>query len=304
VSASVTIVIPTKDRAELLRRAIASAKAQTHSSVEIIVVDDGSATPVVPEPGVRYIRNDVSRGVSAARNQGLAAAAGEWIAFLDDDDELLPDFVGASLRRAVSSRLTRPVSVQSTIEVVDETGQVRDLRRPVSLKLGQSFFDADDGRPHFAFANSLFMPVAVLQGIGGWDERLRAWEVEDFFIRLSKVSSIDGIDEVWYRMHDHRGPRLGEDDGAMVAGALLTMRAHPGDFATHRGRQARYQAALATLYLRNGQAPQAVRALSLSFRLQPRFPRRPLAWLVAVKAFMIHAVAEAVDGVLDVADKF
>lgn len=296
---SVTIVIPTRDRAELLGRAIASARAQTHPSIEIVVVDDGSAIPVNPEPGVRYIRNDVSRGVSAARNQGLAAATGAWIAFLDDDDELLPGFAEASLARATSSNLATPVSVHSTIEVVDHAGQRRELRRPVTVSRGQSFFASDNEHTYFAFANSLFMPVAVLQTINGWDERLRAWEVEDFFIRLTQASSIDAIEDVCYRLHDHQGSHLGADDAAMVTGALLTMRTHAAAFEMHAERLARYQAALGLIHLRNGHLTDAVRALWSSFRLQPRFPRRPLAWLVASLAYLVHALSHILQELID-----
>lgn len=296
---SVTIVIPTRDRPELLVRAIASARAQTHPSVEIIVVDDGSATPVSQEPGVRYFRNDVSRGVSAARNQGLAAATGAWIAFLDDDDMLLPGFVEASLARAISSNLPTPVSVHSTIEVVDLAGQRRELRRPVTVSRGQSFFASDDEHTYFAFGNSLFMPVAVVRSINGWDERLRAWEVEDFFIRLTQASSIDALDEVCYRLHDHRGPHLSADDTAMVTGALLTMQTHAADLEMHRGRLARYQASLGWIHLRNGRVTDATQAFWSSFRLRPRFPRRPVAWLAASLAYLVHAASHVLQDLID-----
>jgi len=299
VPASVTIVIPTRDRAELLLRAIASVKAQTHPVAEIIAVDDGSVIPVTGIPGVRHIRNDVPRGVCAARNQGLAATTGEWIAFLDDDDELMPRFVEASLSRAMSSHLAAPVSVHSTIEVVDPSGQRRELRHPVTVPRRQSFFASDDEHPYFAFANSLFMPVAVLRKINGWDERLRAWEVEDFFIRLTQASSIDAIEEVCYRLHDHQGPHLGADDAAMVSGALLTMRTHAADFEMHTERLARYQAAIGFIHLRNGRVTDALRALGSSFRLQPRFPRRPFAWLVASWAYLVHAASQVAHDLID-----
>jgi len=211
----------------------------------------------------------------------------------------MPRFVEASLFRALSSHLASPVSVHSTIEVVDPVGQRRELRRPVTVPRGQSFFALDDEHPYFAQANSLFMPVAVLRAINGWDERLRAWEVEDFFIRLTQASSIDAIEEVCYRLHDHRGPHLGADDAAMLTGALLTMRTHAADFDTHRERMARYQAALGFIHLRNGRVIDALRALASSFRLRPRLPRRPLGWLVATWAYMVHAASQVVHELID-----
>ncbi|MGM0442752.1 MAG: glycosyltransferase family 2 protein [Fibrobacterota bacterium] len=95
-----SLVIPTKDRADLLERAVRSVFAQTLLPDEIIVVDDGSRddTPAVAErlrgdsPVPLIIcRNAVARGGSAARNRGIHAARGTFVAFLDDDDRWLPD---------------------------------------------------------------------------------------------------------------------------------------------------------------------------------------------------------------------
>lgn len=89
----VSVVIPTHDRPRFLGRAVASALRQTHSQLEILVIDDGSAAPAVDalgpltrDPRVRVLRHDVNRGGSAARNTGIEAARGDYIAFLDDDD--------------------------------------------------------------------------------------------------------------------------------------------------------------------------------------------------------------------------
>jgi glycosyltransferase involved in cell wall biosynthesis len=89
----VTVVIPTRSRWELLSTAaLPSALAQEEVEMEVIVVDDGSsdATPdalaEVGDPRVRVLRHERALGVARARNAGVAAARGEWIAFLDDDD--------------------------------------------------------------------------------------------------------------------------------------------------------------------------------------------------------------------------
>ena len=86
----VSVVIPTYNRADFLREAIASALQQDYPNVELIVVDDGSrddTAAVVGEfgPAVHYLWQE-NRGVSAARNRGAAASTGDLIAFLDSDD--------------------------------------------------------------------------------------------------------------------------------------------------------------------------------------------------------------------------
>jgi glycosyltransferase involved in cell wall biosynthesis len=89
----VTVVIPAYERAALLPRALASVAAQTRPPAEVVVVDDGSSddsAAVAERLGARVIRHERNRGVSAARNTALEEAAGEWVAFLDTDDEWLP----------------------------------------------------------------------------------------------------------------------------------------------------------------------------------------------------------------------
>lgn len=93
----VSVIIPTHTRAALLTRAIRSVRQQTYPYLEIIIVDDASkdntreVVESFSDPRIRYIRHDTNRGGSAARNTGIRAATGKFIAFLDDDDEWEPE---------------------------------------------------------------------------------------------------------------------------------------------------------------------------------------------------------------------
>src|ERR1044071_7041476 len=91
----VSVVIPTRDRAHLLQRTLASVLKQSIDSLEVIVVDDASndaasTAAAAAHPRVRLLRNPEPSGVSVARNRGIAAARGDWIAFCDDDDLWAP----------------------------------------------------------------------------------------------------------------------------------------------------------------------------------------------------------------------
>jgi GT2 family glycosyltransferase len=135
LSVRATIVVPTRDRPELLGRAVAGALAQTVPDIQVVVVDDGSTEPVQlpPDPRLEVVRNRHPLGVSAARNLGLKVAAGSWITFTDDDDELLPDMVQVSLAAAERSTLPGPVAVLSGIEVVDAHGRSLETRRATTV---------------------------------------------------------------------------------------------------------------------------------------------------------------------------
>jgi glycosyltransferase involved in cell wall biosynthesis len=94
---AVTVIIPTYNRQAFVVKAVNSVLNQTSKDFEIIVVDDGStdATRAVLEPYLNQIKYvyQTNAGVSAARNAGIALATGEWIAFLDSDDEWAPHFL-------------------------------------------------------------------------------------------------------------------------------------------------------------------------------------------------------------------
>lgn len=92
----ISVILPTYNRAHLLIRALNSILIQTYQDFEILVIDDCSSdnTQCIIEEfkddRIIYIRHENNRGVAAARNSGLAAAKGQYIAFLDSDDEWLP----------------------------------------------------------------------------------------------------------------------------------------------------------------------------------------------------------------------
>src|SRR5690348_8762870 len=101
-SASVSVIIPTYDRRELVARAIRTVLEQTVKVLEVIVVDDGSTDgtdrALASEFGesIRYVRQP-NAGVSAARNAGLALARGRYLAFLDSDEVWMPDKVALQI---------------------------------------------------------------------------------------------------------------------------------------------------------------------------------------------------------------
>jgi glycosyltransferase involved in cell wall biosynthesis len=109
----VSVIIPARNRASLIERAVRSVLTQTYQDFEIIVVDDGSTdnTPqtvaglIREDRRVRFLRHDINRGAQAARNSGIRAALGNWIAFLDSDDEWLPDSLALRLNRAADGGL-------------------------------------------------------------------------------------------------------------------------------------------------------------------------------------------------------
>lgn len=111
----VSAIIPTRNRPQLLKRAVESVLTQTLQNIEVIVVIDGpdeathAALQEIEDPRLRVIELLNSRGGSGARNAGVMEANGEWVAFLDDDDEWLPQKLELQLKAGSSLNHIFPI---------------------------------------------------------------------------------------------------------------------------------------------------------------------------------------------------
>ena len=107
----VSVVIPFFNRTQETISAVSSVLKQTHKNIEIILIDDGSTVDVKPlanfiksHPNIFLFKNDKNLGPSAARNKGISAASGDFIVFLDSDDEFVPDKIVIQLQYAIAAK--------------------------------------------------------------------------------------------------------------------------------------------------------------------------------------------------------
>lgn len=207
-----SIVIPTRDRHHLLPRAVKSALEQTLEDLEVIVVDDASAQPVqLPEhPQLRVIRLSASRGGAGARNVGTEAARGQWIAYLDDDDRLLPHMATVSLEALNQTALPAPLGVISGIDVVNDQGGAIGTRLPPPVRPRGAHFSLEELEPGKSYntKQTLVVEREVICQIGGWDETFRSRVHSELFLRLNSACSIIGLPLVTYQLYDHEGARV------------------------------------------------------------------------------------------------
>lgn len=184
----VSVVVPTYNRARVLPRAIQSALSQEYDDFEVIVVDDGSAddTETVVrdtmnrDSRVRYIKQKNS-GVSAARNTGVKAARGGYIAFLDDDDELMPCF----LRETVSRLLFLPsdIGAVGTYMVLEDQYGWKSYSSPPA----EPFWNCIVGSG-WLFRKEVFFERGIW-----FDEEMRGHEDWEFSIRFRQRYAISVI---------------------------------------------------------------------------------------------------------------
>ena len=190
----VSVIIPTYNRADLVRQAVASVKAQTFRDFEIVVVDDGgtdgTSEVLSAEPGLRLLRHPHRQGVAAARNLGVDAARGEWLAFLDSDDLWLPD----KLARQISWLENHP---EVLICQTDETWVRRGVRvnKPAAhRKVAGQIFLPSLGRCMIS-PSAVMLHRRLLEAHGGFDETLPAAEDYDLWLRLTWRYEVGLVDE-------------------------------------------------------------------------------------------------------------
>ncbi|HSV29064.1 MAG TPA: glycosyltransferase family 2 protein [Candidatus Omnitrophota bacterium] len=170
---SISCVIPTRGRPQLVRRAVDSALGQTLPPAEVIVVVDGPdpATMAVlariDDPRLVVIESPVSQGPAMARNRGVEAASGEWIALLDDDDYWLPDKLARQAETARRSRQSHPIV---SCRVIARTGRgdfvwPKDL--PGNEPLGNYLIERRTplGRPGYVATPTLFVRRDMLLAV-------------------------------------------------------------------------------------------------------------------------------------------
>ena len=181
----VSTVIPTYQRANLVARAIRSVLSQTVQDLEVIVVDDAStddtkaAVAAVGDTRVRYLRHEKNKGLPASRNTGIQAARGEYIAFLDDDDEWRED--------KLEKQLLVIKSYDAVLSGSLWNGRPRRIHNRPTVSL-------DDLRRGSFASPTLLARASVLRDVL-FDESLRQGEDWDAFIRIAQKYSIGYVAE-------------------------------------------------------------------------------------------------------------
>lgn len=268
----VSVIIPTFNRAHLLPCAVQSVLNQTFTDFELIIVDDASTDntqEVVESFGdlrIRYIEHEQNKGGGAARNTGIKEARGEFIAFLDSDDEWM----------------SQKLEIQATVlsQASHKVGFVLCGMRHLSTMHGSSsFFDeiptaqgdiASDFLEDTVFGwhlSGLMARASKVMEIGGFDPLLASSQDWDFIFRLSQTCSVTSVPNILAVYRQHGGPRIGRNLDAVIAGRERILNKY-WDLIQHNNRflSSQYRD-LARFCLLAGYRDKALRYLIATFRL-------------------------------------
>lgn len=184
----VSIIVPTFNRAHIIKQAIESVQRQTYNNWELIIVDDGSTDDTdhvvssFHDDRIVYCKK-ANQGPSAARNKGVGIAKGTWVAYLDSDDILYPDYLEVMMESLEAypkvvfaiCRADRVLALYDDNKIIREIDNSADLPHDVTTKdiFMKTFHFSCDG---FIHKKALFNDTVH------WDENL--WHMEEWDLAM------------------------------------------------------------------------------------------------------------------------
>lgn len=223
----ISVIVRTKDRPELLTEALASLAASTYRRLQVVVVNDGGAPPVIADDfplDLKRVDLGTNQGRAAAANAGIEAAEGEAIAFLDDDDRVEPEHFEL-LAGAFSAPGVEVVYSDAAVGVytLGAAGWTCHERRlPYSRDFDADLLLLDNYIPF----NTLVIDRRLALEVGPLDPELTFFEDWDFLIRLAQRTAFNHLPRVTCEYRQFRGAGhhvLG--DGPRQRSDFLAMKA-------------------------------------------------------------------------------
>ncbi len=260
----VTAVITTHKRSpEIVERALNSILAQTHKDMEVFVVDDSPSeyesrssvkhmVESYADRNVIYIAHSECMGACAARNTGLEAANGEFIGFLDDDDEWLPTKIEEQLKGFDWEDVAlvycgNKVLYESTGQVVER--QMLYTRENVYEKLMYRNFIGSTSFP--------LLRTSALRKIGGFDIEMQSAQDYDVWVRIAKEFSVNYIAKSLVLYHFHEGDQITKNSTKKIMGMERIILKNSDFLKKNRGAYWVNYMSLIQWYVKDGKRKKA-----------------------------------------------
>lgn len=197
----VSVIIPTYNKAKILSRTISSVLNQTFKDLELIVIDDGSTDNtreivsffVEKDERVKYFYQNNSGGAANPKNNAIKYCGGEYIAYLDHDDEWLPTKIEKQLFIFENNK-ERKIGLVSCNVLIINNGKQKGVHRMLKFNNPEDILKSGE---KYAFSNSsILIPKYVIDIVGPRDENLKIFEDQDIMIRIAMAGyEFDFVDE-------------------------------------------------------------------------------------------------------------
>ncbi|AHG44174.1 glycosyl transferase family 2 [Rhizobium leguminosarum bv. trifolii CB782] len=220
---TVSVIIPTYNRARFIRGAIESVFGQSFSDFELIVIDDGSTDETAKIVGalgdnrLNFIRQE-NRGRSAARNRAIALARGRYIAFLDSDDMYLPD----KLSQQVDYMDSHPEDgmIYTSAMCIDGDGRPLNSQGYEAWAGGDIYKQVAFFQPVTITLPTVMVRREVLDAIGGFDEAMERFEDTDLWRRIAKRYRVGMLVEATCILRTHADNTLRSQNPVKIVEAI------------------------------------------------------------------------------------
>ena len=202
----VSVVIPTFGRPQFLRRCVESVCAQSYRQIEVIIVDDnGKGKALQLQTGIvvasieskfliKYIIQEENRGGSVARNAGVQGAEGEFIAFLDDDDQFEPDRILNQVN-FLKEKVSQDPLVKACTSLVIRRKMGLEVDRQAAKSKDNYLFDLLSLKASLYTGSTLLIFTEVFFELKGFDERFRRNQDIEFMIRFFERYNVAVLNE-------------------------------------------------------------------------------------------------------------
>lgn len=223
----VSVIIPAYNRANTITRAINSVLNQTYRNFEIIIVDDGSLDNTkqfvesIKDKRIVYIRHSCNKGGSASRNTGIKIANGQYVAFLDSDDEWLSEKIEKQLE--LFHKLGNSFGVIYTGFYIISKNKYIFNRNEIIKKFipEKKIYVLNDmlSKNCIGTLSTVMVRGNYLNMSGGFDESLKSCQDWDLYIKLFKLCKFDSVSECLVKYYETNDPfRISNKRQAIVSG--------------------------------------------------------------------------------------
>lgn len=223
-----SVVIPTFNRARYIKRAVQSIIGQTFLDYEIIVVDDDSTDNtsdvinLFNKFRIKYIKNNKRVGAAGARNEGVAVSTGQFIAFLDSDDEALPSWLEKTQKKIKQLPPNWGVIYPQYLIKNESTGVL--YLKAAKQKEGNIYKNLLRGEGIPVGTPGAVLSKITFEKIGGFDVGLWGFHDVDLWYRISENYTFHFISEPLIVVHHHENPRLMGDIQNRKRGAEIFLK--------------------------------------------------------------------------------
>ncbi|MGZ5191243.1 MAG: glycosyltransferase family 2 protein [Flavisolibacter sp.] len=239
----ISIVIPTYNRGKIISQTINSVISQTYRNWECIVVDDFSTDDTRQiiskishqEKRVKYIVNKGAKGAQGARNTGIKEACGKWIAFLDSDDEWVPNKLEQQMKVLDEKNFDPYTMVHGNCILYDHelnTQTVWDLPKTDGIKPFELLLQR--ASPLFP---TILTSKKALEEVGYLDENVPSYQEWDTALLLSRLCNFVHIENPLFIYHYHKGDTMSKNKRRDIAGHHYILMKYKNDILEHFGKQ-------------------------------------------------------------------